>query len=234
MAGRFYGLGVGPGDPELITLKARRILAGIDILLAPVNHPGRESLALKVVQPFVPARASIQRRHFPMVKDPTALEASSSAVCDEIMEWVGEGKQVGFVTLGDPLLYSTYIYLLKGLKRRGIAVETVPGITSFSLASSRTGISLAEQEEKIAILPCAYGIDGLTEILERFDTVILMKVRGDCSQVVDQLAASGLKENSVFVSRLGLDREVIEYDLDRIRGLDADYFSMIIVRKPRN
>lgn len=233
MAGVFYGMGVGTGDPELLTVKAQRVLAGLDVLLAPVSREGRDSLALKTVREYVPQTTELMLRRFPMVRDQSELDAAFDSIAGEVEALVRQGRSVGFVTLGDPMLYSTYVYLLKNLKSRGVETQTIPGITSYSAVSSRLGIPLAEKDEKVAIVPTVYQDRDLPGILERFDTVVLLKASGDCGPVIDQLQAAGLKDSAVFVSRLGLDREIIVHDLDLVRGLDADYLSMIIVRKPK-
>lgn len=226
-------MGVGTGDPELLTIKAIRALAQLDVLVAPLTKEGKDSLAYNIVREFVPTRTTVLFRLFPMVRDETILDTALEAIAGEIEEYVNQGKNVGFVTLGDPMFYSTYIYLLKNLQGRGITALTIPGINSFSAASSKTGMSLAEKDEKIAIIPSIYDDNNLDEILRFFDTVILMKAAGDCSQVVDKLKRAGMKDNAVFISRLDLDQEIIEYDLDKLKGMKANYLSMIIARKKK-
>lgn len=229
--GVFYGMGVGTGDPELLTLKAVRVLAQLDVLVAPLTKEDTDSLAYNIVRKFVPSRTTVLFRVFPMVREQAILAATLETIAGEIEEYINQGKNVGFVTLGDPMFYSTYIYLLKNLQGRGITALTIPGINSFSAVSSRTGMSLAEKDEKIAIIPSVYDDGSLDEIMRLFDTVILMKAAGDCSPVVDKLEKAGMKDNAVFVSRLDLDQEIIEYNLDNLKGMKANYLSMIIAKK---
>ena len=126
----FYGIGVGPGDSELITLKAVRILETLDILVTPTTKSGSESLALSIAKPFLKEGLVINERVFPMSLDSEVLTAAWDKVADEIREAVENGKRVGFITLGDPMTYSTYIYLLIRLKGQ-IPLTTIPGITSY-------------------------------------------------------------------------------------------------------
>jgi|YNPMSStandDraft_1061717.scaffolds.fasta_scaffold19783_2 precorrin-2/cobalt-factor-2 C20-methyltransferase len=231
--GIFYGIGVGSGDPELLTVKACKVLSRLDVLVAPVTAEERESIAYNIVRDFLNPNAQVLFRRFPMSDDPAIWQESAVSVANEICTLVCGGKKVGFVTLGDPMFYSTYVYLLQELKRLELDTETIPGVSSVTAACSKTGLSLAERNERIAILPAAYGLEDMEPILGNFETVVLLKVKGDCSRLVEILEKAGMKENAVFVSRLGLDNERIVYDLDEIRGQNVNYLSLIIARKKR-
>ena len=132
---KFYGIGVGPGDSELVTIKASRLLEDLDILYTPEAKKGSKSFALGIAEPYLKEQLEIKQRHFPMVRSNSTKEVQWQAISAEIAEDVKTGKNVGFITLGDPMVYSTYSYLLALLEKE-IDCQTIPGITSFcSMAS---------------------------------------------------------------------------------------------------
>jgi precorrin-2/cobalt-factor-2 C20-methyltransferase len=229
--GTFYGIGAGPGDPELVTLKAKRLLDECQVIIAPVTAVEKQSVALNIVKPLLQEDKTIDTLVFPMTYDEEELSRHWDEAAQHIFTLLDEGKNVVFLTLGDPMVYSTYMYILKRVKDKGYFAETVPGITSFCAASSRTGLPLAEGSETIAIIPSAYECDNLDEILDKFDNIVLMKISKNFDKLVDILGQHGLKKNAVLVSRCGLDEEMIEYDLDRLIGQKVNYLSMIIVKK---
>ncbi len=233
MPGIFYGIGVGSGDPELLTVKACKALSTLDVLIAPVTVEEKESIAYNVVRDFVNPGAEVLFRRFPMSDDPAVWQESAVSVANEISTLISRGKNVGFVTLGDPMFYSTYVYLLQELKRHKLHTETIPGVSSVTAACSKTGVSLAERNERIAIVPAVYGWENLEPVLDIFDTVVFLKIKGNCSPLIELLEKAGMKDSAVFVSRLGLDNERIVYDLDEIRGHNVNYLSLIIARKKR-
>lgn len=230
MKGTFYGIGVGNGDPENLTLKAVRLLGGLDTLIAPVSREGRDSLAYEIVRQHVPERTAVIFRWFPMTKDAEAADTVINATAAEIEERVDRGEKVGFVTLGDPMLYSTFIRLYKKLSGKEIPMVSVPGIMSFGAAASKSGFPLAEQDEVIAVIPSARH-DDLHRLLPLVDAAVILKASGDCRELVKSLDQAGMAQNAVFVSRLDLEREMITRDLQQLDGMKTDYLSMILARK---
>ncbi|MGE4283634.1 MAG: precorrin-2 C(20)-methyltransferase [Clostridia bacterium] len=231
MKGKFHGIGVGPGDFELVTLKAKRLLDECEIIIAPVTAAEKQSVALSIVKPLLNEDKEIITLVFPMTYDEDELNRHWDKAAEQICALLDEEKDIVFLTLGDPMVYSTYMYILKRVKDRDYITETVPGITSFCAASSRLGLPLAEGKETIAIIPSAYECENLDEILDSFDNIVLMKISKNYDKLVDILGQHGLKENAVLVSRCGLDGEVIEYELGRMVGEKVNYLSMIIVKK---
>lgn len=231
MNGIFYGIGVGTGDPELLTVKAVRTLTALDVLIAPLSKEGRTSVAYQAAKPYLTERTEVVFRVFPMRLQKEGRDAAVNSASDEIAAWTSAGKQVGIVTLGDPMLYSTYIYLERRLAALQVLCRAIPGVTSFSAAAARAGFVLAEQGERVAIVPSVHENGGLDNLLQNVDTAVLMKASGDCAEVIDSLERSGMADRAVFVSRLDLDREMIEPDIRKMRGVKADYLSMILARK---
>ncbi|MBZ4645481.1 MAG: precorrin-2/cobalt-factor-2 C20-methyltransferase [Petroclostridium sp.] len=231
MKGKFYGIGVGPGDAELVTLKAKRLLDECEIIVAPKTAMEKQSVALNIVKPLLADHKKIIELIFPMTYDESELSKHWDDAAKQICSMLDKNLNVVFLTLGDPMVYSTYIYIFRRIKDKGYEAETVPGITSFCAAASRIDVPLAEGKETVAIIPSAYECENLDKILVDFDNIVLMKVSRNYEQLVEVLERHRLKEKSVLVSRCGLDEEIIEYDLDKFIGQKVNYLSMIIVKK---
>lgn len=230
-----YAVGVGPGDPELLTRKGERILRGADVILAPVARIGEPSVALDAVRELLdPERQEIITHLFPMTADPGRLAESWQGAADLIAQRVRAGKQVAFITIGDPLLYSTSIYLLRtlGEAHPDIPVEIVPGISSINTAAAAAAIPLAESEERVAIIPATAGMDKIMEALVRNETVVLLKVKPVYGELLDLLQQSGRLGNTVFVERAGSPRQKILRGAEQLAGHAPDYLSLMIVSSP--
>lgn len=156
MIGTLYGLGVGPGDPELITVKAFRKLKDAPVIAYPKRRRGSKSYAHRIVDVYLkPGEKEMLGLVFPMTKDPDILEREWLKTVETVWGKLEQGKDVAFVTEGDPLLYSTFIHLMNLMKRRHpeVEIQTVPGISSINGVASRLGIPLAEGDDHIAIVP---------------------------------------------------------------------------------
>ncbi|MGB9660555.1 MAG: precorrin-2 C(20)-methyltransferase [Moorellaceae bacterium] len=233
MTGKFYGLGVGPGDPELITLKARRILQEVPVLAVPTSSEcGRSSLALEVVKQFIRPEQETLYLFLPMSRDPAYLKGSWKSAAEKLVDKLREGKDVAFLTLGDASLYSTYSYLVEMIRKLdpGVSVETVPGITSFSAAAARLNIPLATGEEPLAIIPALQKPEILEELIPRFPNLVLMKVARHYDDIVRILARTGVVKNAVLATRCGQEGESFSWDLEAGVGQKQDYLSLIIVK----
>jgi len=231
--GDFYGIGVGPGDSELITLKALRIIKSVDCIFAPRADSKGSSLALDIVSDVCEGKRVVEQV-YPMVKDKSQLETAWLASANEIKRELDAGNSVAYLTIGDPLTFSTYCYLLQQLSRiiPSQKIHTIPGITSYNAAASLANFSLIEQSEKLAIIPVSSNIDELRSVLNSFDTVILMKVAKKLDEVIELLEDMDLVDNSLFASYIGHENEFITRDLLSLKGAGKGYLSIIIVRKP--
>lgn len=230
--GDFYGIGIGPGDPELLTLKAARIIKEVDVIFVPKAGIKEESMALEIVSPLLDGKRVVEKV-FPMVKEQEKLESHWREAALAIKEELERGNSVAFLTIGDPLTFSTYVYLLRCL--RGMIPEerihTIPGVTSFNAAASLANLSLAQRDEKIAIVPVSDNVDELRPILEAFDTVVLMKVAKRLDKVINLLEEMNLVKNSLFASHVGLKDAHITRNLSELKGSGRGYMSIIIVKK---
>ena len=231
--GRLYGIGVGPGDPELLTLKAHRILRQVPLVCVPQAITSRDSFALGIVQKFLNLDAQeVMRIRFPTNNEKGAGEVWRRAAC-EIAERLEGGQDAAFITEGDPMLYSTFSYVLKSIRADypGVPVEIVPGVSSVMAAAASAKAPLVTHGQSLAVLPAAYGINGLREAIANHDTVVLMKVNRAMVQALAELEELGLAGKSVYVKRASMDSEEVVHDLERLAGEDLDYFSLLIVRK---
>lgn len=231
--GNFYGVGVGPGDNELLTLKAVRIIKSVDCIFVPKADTKESSLALEIVKDVVADKRIIEQV-YPMVRDKTTLKTAWLKAANEIKCEVESGNNVAYLTLGDPLTLSTYCYLLQNLSELIPLknIHTIPGITSYNAAASMANFPLLEKDEKLAIVPISKEISGLRQILENFETVVLMKVAKKLDEVIELLEEMNLIDNSLFASYVGLDNEIITRDLNSLKGSGKGYLSVIIVRNP--
>ncbi len=234
MSASLYAIGVGPGDPELLTLKGARLLREADVVVAPVADPGGSSVAHGIIRDLLdPHRQQVVTQVFPMRRESADLEEIWAQSAMQVADFVREGHTVAFVTLGDPSLYSTFQYLYRHLKRfcPDVPVEIVPGVSSINAAAALADLPLGLGDERLAVLSATSPPDVLHRALEDFDTVVLMKVHRVFVALRDLLAAAQLKEKSVFLKRVGLAGQAVFKDLDDVGEDDLDYFSLIIVRK---
>ncbi|HHW47631.1 MAG TPA: precorrin-2 C(20)-methyltransferase [Clostridiaceae bacterium] len=231
MPGKLYGVGVGPGDPELVTLKAKRILETVDYIAIPKTASDKESVALSIVEGVLDMKKAILELFFPMSFDSEVLEKSWSNSVSEVKAKLDGGKDVAFITLGDPTVYSTYMYIHKEIERMGYDTEIIPGITSFCAAAARLGISLAENREAFAVVPSAYECENLDAIIASCENVVLMKVSRNLPKITNKLNDIGLLDKAVLVSKCGFPDETIEYDLKEASGKKLSYFTTMIVKR---
>jgi len=235
--GTFYGMGIGPGDPELLTVKAVSVLGRCPHVVVPKAKADGGSVALEIAGRYVHAGAEIHELVFPMTMDKAELSRSWKQSAQAISELLKTGADVCFLTLGDALVYSTYIYLLRELKAilPEVIVITVPGITSFSAVAALTDFSLGEGKEPITIVPTADDLTAVRRAVETRGTVVLMKIGKRLGDILDILEELGVIDDAVFVQRAGQPTQRVELDLRKLRGEDAQagYLSVILVHANR-
>lgn len=232
--GTLYGIGVGPGDPELITLKAASILRRVPVICVPKGRRDSESYALSIVDGLIDRdRQEVLEIHLPMTKDRQLLEAHWRTAAEQIVTRLEFGHDVAFATEGDPSIYSTFIYLhrLIRLQHPEFRVEIVPGISAINAAAAAAGQALVDGAERLAVLPAIYEAESLVAVLEQFDAVVLLKVSRVFDEVLDALEKVDLTHMAIYVRRCGsLEQEIVR-DVRRLRGQELDYLSLVIVRK---
>lgn len=226
MEGKLYGVGIGPGDPELLTLKAVRLIRESDVVFVPGNSP-KETVAYKIAVQAVPQleEKEVIAVAMPMTKDLSLLEETHEKGAQTVEAYLRAGKTCVFLTLGDPTVYSTYIYIHKKIVKRGLEAEIVSGIPSFCAVAAKMGISLAEKAEELHVIPAVYQIE---EGMEQRGTKVFMKV-GKRSQKLRQL----LKErnaDAVMIENCGMPGEKIFSSPDEFPD-EAGYYSLVIAKE---
>lgn len=218
---KLYGVGVGPGDKELLTLKAVRVIESCEVIVAPSAMKGGSSIALNIAKDFINGDKEVIIKQFPMGGD--EQEEKIFEAFKAIEEKLKEGKNVAFLTLGDPFVYSTYIYLLKYIEDHGFQVETVPGITSFCASASLAQRPLVIGENSLLILPAS----KVNEIKDE-KYVVIMKVYKREDEVLRVLEEKGF--NYVYVKKAGREGEEILYKREEILN-NKEYMSLIIANR---
>ena len=231
--GCLFGVGVGPGDPELLTLKAQRVLQRVPIVCVPQSETSRESFAYNIARDFIDtSKQEILRITFPTDDEEGAAEVWHNAA-ESITKRLKQGSDVAFITEGDPMLYSTFSYVLESLRTHHpeLPVEIVPGVSSVMAAAASARVPLVTHGQRLAILPAVYGIDDLREAIANYDTIVLMKVNRTLLQALANLESLGLAGKGIYVRRASTAREEVVRDLNQLSDEDLDYFSLLIIRK---
>ena len=231
MSGKLYALSTGPGAPDLITVRASRILGSLDILYAPAGRKGGDSLALSIVRAFIGEQTEIRCCHFPMSADSAEKEAVWDEVADALVREVNDGKQVGFITLGDAMLFSTWVFLLQRIGSPDW-LEIVPGVTSFAAIAARSKMPLAMEQQSLAVISCTAPEAEIAHALQQHDSLVLMKVYGRVARIKALLTQAGLLDCALMMSEATLPGELCWRHLDEVADdQPLPYFSTILVNK---
>lgn len=241
MKGQFYVVGVGPGDPELMTLKAVRVLKKSPVWLAPAAYKNGNSTALTIASGLINGeQKEVLTHHFPMKKvhagrptDPEIEKAWQEAAAI-IADHLENGRDVAFPTLGDPAIYSTGFYIFETLMDlvKDMSVEIIPGVSAIGATSAAAAVPLCLGNERMVVIPATFEDEKLRDILVNFDCIVLMKVHRVMKKLVALLEELELLENTVLVERTSLKDQRIRRDLKAASKEEIHYFSTMIVRKP--
>ena len=231
MRGTFYGIGVGPGDPELLTVKAIKAIEAADVLIAPKTEKKDGSVALEIARPYLKKDIEIVYQVFPMVKDFAEDTGAWEANKAEILALLNAGKNVAFLTLGDPMFFSTYIYVFRLLEHEDVDIVTVPGVPAFAAIGSQIGRPIVEGNDVLAIIPATADKERIEEIMAVAGSAVIMKVYHNSAEIIDLLRRNHMSKDAVLVSRAGLDGERIIYDLEAHADEKLNYLSTILTRR---
>lgn len=226
--GKLYGLGVGPGDPELLTLKAARLIRDCQVIAIPTS--GNEiNVAYEIAKGAVPEiiDKEIVEVSMPMIRDVLKLQENHDIAAEKVITELEKGKNVAFLTLGDPTIYSSYIYIHERIVARGYETEIVPGIPSFCAAAARLNQSLTESGEALHIIPASY--DGIEEALLLNGTRVLMKSGKSIGKIKSLICEMENPPSVKMVERCGMEGERVFTSVEDI-DKEASYFSLLIVK----
>ncbi|BBD07744.1 precorrin-2 C(20)-methyltransferase [Desulfovibrio ferrophilus] len=233
--GILYGVGTGPGDPDLLTLKAVKVLSSVDRVYAARSSKNTHSVSHGIVRPHLREGVDVQSLPFPMTRDKNILGEAWTANAQRVLDDLRQGLNVAFLTLGDPMTYSTFGYLWRTLHELDAQapVEVVPGITSYNAAAAASGTILVEAEETLAVVSGANGGGNLRKAAEMADSVVVLKAYKHFDDIQQSLEDIGMLKSSVLVSNCGQQGERIAEDCST-NGDGPQYFSLILAKKPKN
>jgi len=233
-------IGCGPGDPDLLTVKAVNAIKNADIIACPISKEGKSSIAFSVVSSILDKSKNqeIINLVFPMTKDKDVLETTWERNSKILADKVLSGKKVVYLTVGDPYLYSTWIYLHKKIETKypEIKITVIPGIVSMFTFASKVGISLGEGAEKISIVPSCYDLSKVKELAKNSDTMVFLKDGRYFDQVIELLKEAGFSDDSIFAIGQDLDTEheiVRKLTLGQVTKdtMTTKYFSIMVVKR---
>ena len=237
---RLSCIGCGPGDPELLTIKALDRLRSADIIFGPTSREGKPSIAVGVVDRYIDKeRQTIRALVFPIKKDRVALVDYWKKNASEIAASVNLGKKVVYLTVGDPSLYSTWAYVFKELRENfpDIEIEIIPGITSMFSFAAEAKLSLAEGDQTVGIIPACYDIERVKNTASTCDTVVFLKDGRYFGKVIHMLPHAGFRDDSpvTIAQDVSVDEQTIKtsqlHELQQIAETGEKYFSIMVVKK---
>ncbi|KMY68695.1 precorrin-2 C20-methyltransferase [Desulfocarbo indianensis] len=232
--GTLYGLGVGPGDPKLITLRALEVLKTVDLVFAAGSNKNDYSLALNIVRDHLPPQTPVRKLDFPMTKDPAARRKAWRRNAEEVLAELRQGRHAAFLTLGDPLTYSTFGYLAQTILQMApqTPVETVPGITAYHAAAARLNLPLVEDRQSLTVVSGVSDAAEISRLARAGGTVVILKTYRNYDAILDALGPLNHGRQAYTVCACGLEGELVARDPESLRGRDMPYLSLMIVKQP--
>ena len=232
--GTLYGIGVGPGDPDLLTFKAARILGRVDVIFTAASAKNNHSIAVEIARPHIPPETTVRRLPYPMTRDPAALHAAWQANARTLITELEAGRDVAFLTLGDPLTYSTFGYTLKYVRAAAphVPVETVPGITSYQAAAAALNVPLVEGEEALLIMSGVKGGDRLRQLTITPENVVFLKSYRNVRGIAGAIEEAGMLADSFGIRNCGHHDQKIVRDIRALADMPPNYLTLIIAKRP--
>ncbi len=232
MKGKLYGIGVGPGDPSLITLQAVRVLNSVDVIFTAASPRNDYSIALQIAMPHLPENIEIIRLDFPMTRDEEVLNKAWNVAAKKVMSTLQSGQCAAFITLGDPLIYSTFGYLFKTLQKLDatLPIDIIPGITSFQATAASTKTILCEGQETLYIIPGIKDDQSLQQNIDNADTIVILKAYKNFPTIMKILEDKGRKDTALLASHVGRSEEQVYKKICAAPKLPP-YLSLVISRK---
>ena len=231
--GTLYGVGVGPGDPKLLTLRALEVLAQVPVIFAASSPKNDYSRALAVVEGLLNSRQQVNKLPFPMTDDPETLRRSWQQNAEAVLEVLRQGQDAAFLTIGDSLTYSTYGYLIQTLKalEPGVKTETIPGITAYHAAAARLNLPLVESKESLLLVSGVSDPAQIPRLAACADNLVIMKAYHNYDQIMDALESLPQRRPACVISNCCQPEEALHTDAYTMRGQKMPYLSLIIAKK---
>lgn len=226
---KFYGIGVGVGDSDMITIKALNVLKKINVIIVPNAGRNYSSTAYQIIKKYLNENVELVNMEFSM--NPKLIEREKERKLNSkiVEEYLKNNKNVAFITIGDPMIYSTYVYLLENISSE-FKVETISGVSSFSDISSRFNIPLVTGNETLKIIPLHKNCDIEKEI-EDSDNIVIMKVSLKFNELKNIIKKTGNEKNIILVCESGKENEKVYFDLEQVNEKDLPYFSTLLLKK---
>ncbi len=234
--GKLFGIGVGPGDPDLLTVKAVKVLEQVSVVFTAASSKNDYSLALEIARPYIPQDARVVSLAFPMTQDIQAKKKAWAANADIVADILHQGHDAAFLTLGDSLTFSTFGYLLRQIKERypQIPVETIPGITSYQASAAALNMPLVEGEESLLVLSGAQGGDRLRAQDHKPDNVVFMKAYRNVPSICKALDEAGMLNQAAGVVSCSQPEEELVRDVTSLLDRKPNYWTLIIAKKSQS
>ena len=231
LKGKLVGIGVGPGSPDLLTIRAVNRLREADVLIAPQSKAEKSSVAMEIVKPYLSENIEILTMEFPMTRDRNLWREKVTENAEIIKKRIDQGQILAFVTLGDAMLYSTFINMFPFMSGYEKNIETVPGVTSYSAVAASFNLPLAEGEEPLVVVPLKAEPENLDMIMRDFTNVVVMKPSHNSKRLSEILKKHNLEKNFVLISNCGMENENISTDISILENEKVPYLSTLIVKK---
>lgn len=229
MAGKLYGVGVGPGDSKLLTLKAKEVLESVDVIAVPMKAPGEVSTALSIVRPVVDLKnKEIMPVIFKMEHSPEKRAECRKQAAGQLMEQLDMEKDVAMIVLGDISVYSTYHLAFKYIREKGYETENIPGISAFSGGAALAQTSLVEGNQNMMVISSLKGTEALEAALKACDNLVVMKAGSSMAKIIEILKTQGLEDKTVVLSNIGMDDAYIG---PPVENREYGYFTTLIIKK---
>jgi precorrin-2/cobalt-factor-2 C20-methyltransferase len=236
---KLFCVGCGPGDPELLTIRALNLITDADVIFVPTSKLDKPSIALSIVAKYIKETTKIINLVFPMVKDKDSLKDYWKKNTLEISQMVRTGKKTLYLTVGDPSLYSTWIYIHRELKKnhKDIEIEIIPGITSIFAFAAESKLSLVEGNEHLSIVPACYDLNKVKNTVKASDTIVFLKDGRYFDNVIEMLSDTGFSDDSkiAIAQDVTTEENILEIkSLKDIKGKkqpSSKYFSIMVVKR---
>lgn len=231
--GTLYGVSVGTGDPELITIKGAKILQQCPVIAFPAGRKGKKGIAETIIEDYLQPQQQTLPLTFPYTQNEIELKNAWKSASLEVWQYLRRGQDVAFACEGDVSFYSTFTYLAQGLRKieSSVLIKSIAGVSSPMAMANCLQIPLTMQQEKLVVLPALYSFADLERVLDWAETVVLLKVASVYQQVWQVIQRRNLWASAWVVEKISCPEEKIYYPLSQYPQLKLSYFSLLIIKQ---